>query len=1521
MSWNKPFRPDTTQYELRAGAATKEITFRLTLAKGASAKVNDAPYDGNQAKIVLNADKPETNVKIEVVNGAQNRTYSLKVIKAGANANLKSIKINNSNGYNGFMYEADSFTDPDNNYETPILGEPSFVGIYNIWPKTEDEHATIKIYPLQNFNEEKTGFLSSDGKTLEAISGWGGTRYPFYVKDKNKDSKIKIVITSEDESVIKEYFFTLAREIHVASVELNKLELSLNVGQSEKLVETVSPDTASNKDVTWSVEEGDAAKVEQDGTVTGLKPGTCKVKVTTADGSHTATCTVNVKEKTPLANYNVRFDVKDNEGQAVTNPKINVTYESTYEDEWGDDVTTTETLQPQTDGSYKMSKYHEYTYAISADGHESVTGKIKPSGDEENITKEVTLNKLSQDLAKVNAVKKAFDEKVRNLKPKYGKDENILPLAKAVFDSLTNVDKDGVTIEFATSENEKRIAEDGSIAYVNEALSSYGMNSANVGVTFNIKCGAESAATKKVTAMVGWDVDHYNSKMQEEKEALAIPALLAEGDSVNAVTKDLRLPQIMTSSARSAWSVISWESSKPEIISVEENGMGLPSPKKGKITVPEKDTEVTLTATFAVNDININTNIESASDFGTYTKSFKVTVKGNEVPKPTEAELLEILNKYYTVDGLTVFGSKPEVKIDPSNVTSDIQLIRYTRIKGEDGKPVFKNREISVTSSDPKIISISGYRANVDRFQTEDKTVNLTVSFTREGITVTKGIPLTVNAITEAELDAEIIAMDKAKAAFFDGLNDGRYADKDNVDGDLHAFQEMSIDGEGNIIWAYNHDDIKGYGIIPDSFFEDSVEMETNGYNKFRSSDPKTIKHDNLVVKRNTSDTEVTITALLSSELYGSYAPSHKDNAKLQKLYKQEVSATVTVLGTKAPTEVLEQEISSAKALLDKIVEGTEPGEYAEGTKTALSQAIAAAEAVKAQPELTKEEVNKAVGALKAAIRAAEEKINPEQALVTATLQLGKNAFDYAYTLNAVKANESLKAGYVKSDAYRNKVTVIDVLVSLHREIFGEDFDNNPTAYLVMNEKGWLSKVFGVETYNIGYFVNDKMPKYPDDPNKGSVANDTVMTSGDHFAIWIYQSSTYSDKYIYFTEKKLAAKAGEDVETEVMGFYAMMDPTPVPQKDCKVVVKSGDEVVCEATTNEAGKAVFTAPAAGSYTVTVASIPEDPAWGDIFIAPYAALGVDKNSLVDAKNTAIAELEGYKDPSLYRDEQKAELAEALKAGKAEIEKASDEAGVAEALSHAKANMDAVKTDAQLSEEEEAERVKALIAALPTGENVHVSDKEKIEEARKAYDALSPEQKAMVGDIGTLTDSEEEHKHITESPVLDMAPESGLNSDNDVSLEDGELIFTKGTSKGASFRSPAADFDLFTGVSVDGMMLTRGKEYEIAKGSIIVNFAKEYLESLTAGVHEVRIDTERGYAIGKIKIAEAKGSVIVNPGENANPSEKPAVKPEAKPETKPAAANTGDSNQLMYWLVMVMIVSMMMAAMHVARKRRNR
>lgn len=882
----------------------------------------------------------------------------------------------------------------------------------------------------------------------------------------------------------------------------------------------------------------------------------------------------------PIVYRNTTFAVTGNDGATITDADI------TVKEGWYT------TLRPQEDGSYKLQAGKEYKYTITKDGYKEASGSFTVPDEAGDYTFPVTLqsNIDPADQAAVDAVKKAFDAEFGTLRPIYGTDSNIadMVLAKVKKYNL-DVDVSNVKVSLATSEDTDYIGTDGTIHYVKSDLNSMGVYSKSLDCTFKFTCNNASAVSESRRVTVSWDQEYFRGKMQAEADQLTWDSIKGNNASQEEVTSDLTLPGCMGTSMRNIWSTVTWESSDPDVISIQNPSIDSPIyPRTGKINPKTEDTEVTLTATFRANDILLNEYIEKADSFGTITKTFKVTVKGSGSQAPTEEELKAILDKYYTADQLKDFTT--QTQLDTANCTGDIQLPRYTRIKDENGEYVFNNKEITVTSSDANLMKINGYRAAVDLFTYDkDTTANLIVTFTREGVTATKEIPITVSVkdINE-KLDAEIAMMDYAKAHYFDGIK-GDNADADSITTNLHAFQEMYLDNEGKAVWVYNADDKTGAGIITDDYFDDPWIMEGQGYNHFKSSNNAVIQHENLVVNRPESNTQITISSLLSSEKYGQFAKDHLDNAKLQKLYKQEASVTVTVKGTKAEGEALKAKIQEANTLLESITEGTEAGQYPEGTKDALSEAIKAAQAVSDNAEATEAQQTEAITALAKAMKDCQDSRIPQSADVTVIAGTEANTAGKTQALT-VKATDAALYGYVKPEKVQAEVTVLDALADLHAAMYGDAFKAAPEDYLVVNESGLISKAFGVTTANVSFFVNNKMPL--GDSGYGSMCNEAVLNSGDVLNIFFYNDTAgYSDEYLYFDSIACDIMAKKDFILNVKGFKAAWGEEASAQKDITVELRDSEgKTVATGTTDENGNVTLNAPAEGTYTAAIVKTP-------------------------------------------------------------------------------------------------------------------------------------------------------------------------------------------------------------------------------------------------------------------------------------------------------------------------------------------
>ena len=116
----------------------------------------------------------------------------------------------------------------------------------------------------------------------------------------------------------------------VTGISLNYEKLTMYVGKSATLTATVEPNTASNKEVTWSSDNTSVATVKN-GTISAIKEGNANIKAVTKDGGYTATCALTVikeEEETPYIP-----NASDTSIYSITTSNLNEgTYDSSKEE-------------------------------------------------------------------------------------------------------------------------------------------------------------------------------------------------------------------------------------------------------------------------------------------------------------------------------------------------------------------------------------------------------------------------------------------------------------------------------------------------------------------------------------------------------------------------------------------------------------------------------------------------------------------------------------------------------------------------------------------------------------------------------------------------------------------------------------------------------------------------------------------------------------------------------------------------------------------------------------------------------------------------------------------------------------------------------------------------------------------------------------------------------------------------------------------------------------------------------------
>ena len=550
---------------------------------------------------------------------------------------------------------------------------------------------------------------------------------------------------------------------------------------------------------------------------------------------------------------------------------------------------------------------------LPAEGKQEVTLKAKLTLNDKKAELPITFVVKSKTAQAVDADKETLENAAKalsTLHPRFGEDSNVQTmvetrLAKEFPD--VGVMYTGKTPMSAT-ENEAHsdISENGNITYFYTDLTTTDLTTTlqrfdTYTASFTLTCGKETKSVE-ISVIVYWDADKVRDFMTKE--------VLDQTTLPEQTTEALMLP------TSGKWTTISWTSSDPTIIAND-----------GTITRSTIDQQAVLTATFTFNFTN-NT-IGSEPSIVLY-KVFEVTVKGNADAADRAALYQQKLDDALSNVGLKDFvtGKKLTEENGVYTTSNDIQF-PTTRDLKIDGKYT----PVVITSSDPGVIEApttpNSARVWVYRPLPGEsaKTVTLTMKIldrpngpqpgddlSAMRVLASKEIKVTVQPLTQTEIDAEVALMElvKVKVNYWNGIRNAN-TDQNNVTTDLHAFQECYLNDNGELTWVYDREDLKNHGIVPvplDNWYDQQI------WRLFRSSNADVITHENLLVSRREESKAVTVTSYLSSETLGRYAEKYPQNADFQKLYKQPVTVDLVVTGTQYAQGNNEGRVQAAKRAL-----------------------------------------------------------------------------------------------------------------------------------------------------------------------------------------------------------------------------------------------------------------------------------------------------------------------------------------------------------------------------------------------------------------------------------------------------------------------------------------------------------------------------------------------------------------------------------------------------------------------------
>lgn len=400
-----------------------------------------------------------------------------------------------------------------------------------------------------------------------------------------------------------------------------------------------------------------------------------------------------------------------------------------------------------------------------------------------------------------------------------------------------------------------------------------GLRSADV--VFELSRGDETEYYQpSKTVQVAWDEARVQQMLDDAAEQIAIG--YASGDSAESVTSNLTLPYRAGSKSKFE---VEWKSSDGDVI--WPSGYGWDD-YTGKVTRVSSNRTVTLTATVSFVSGGPS-DVKGAHDF-------TVTVKGD--PEKVAADkkaLQEKVDAAFTYDNIKYSGTDAVANKD--GLTADLQMPRTSTLN-IDGK--YYEVKYSASTDD---ITFNGYKGTV--YQplpgTEAAKTKITLTVTDKSnaeVTASKTLDFAIAPQDQGELDAELFHLSLAKSTFSQGILDGQ--DASNVTGSLHA--PLKVYGQGlGVNWCYSAEEAAGhYGFV----FSELPGGTENTYRLLKSSQPRVIAHENLILTQPEYNTKVTISGRLKSERFARYAERYPDNSDYAVLAGLDVSATVTVLGT-----------------------------------------------------------------------------------------------------------------------------------------------------------------------------------------------------------------------------------------------------------------------------------------------------------------------------------------------------------------------------------------------------------------------------------------------------------------------------------------------------------------------------------------------------------------------------------------------------------------------------------------------
>ena len=364
---------------------TDELIIDKDLVCGAITEVNDIMiinYEVDQSIIEVGAEIPVTlTIKnngnqlvesIDVVINGENTTYDVSV-KPGETVTLTAnvscpesetaynISVAGNGGTEDEYQKQDntiSFSLCESNLvlNTSLLKSGDQIGVQAVVTNIGGTSTSGKITLYQSDGNEcfSESFEALDYDEVITFNYWmtedelasAGERMTIVVEGDQTDADLR-----DNQKVISLKYDYEPLPISAEGVTISQTEADLVPGETLQLTYTMIPETAANKNATWSSSDESVATVDQNGLVTILSEGDAIITVTTEDGGYSATCTLHSLALVEAVNLS----------QTILKLQI------------GDTETLQFTVSPENAGYTKSFWYSSNTDAVTVDNNGLVT--------------------------------------------------------------------------------------------------------------------------------------------------------------------------------------------------------------------------------------------------------------------------------------------------------------------------------------------------------------------------------------------------------------------------------------------------------------------------------------------------------------------------------------------------------------------------------------------------------------------------------------------------------------------------------------------------------------------------------------------------------------------------------------------------------------------------------------------------------------------------------------------------------------------------------------------------------------------------------------------------------------------------------------------------------------------------------------------------------------------------------------------------------------------------------------------